>query len=131
MLFGCVHHIINKRITMFKEKIMSLDKAWFNGQVYKFFGSAPFKLHRKDSPQTSIEAAQKVDTTKLEKIVYEAIKGFPDGCISDDVLRLFPMYPYSSITARYKSLYEKDLIEFEGTRVGRSGRQQRVMLAKV
>lgn len=106
-------------------------KNFFNDLSLKVFGTEIHKLVRRDDPETSHAAAQKVDTTKLEKIVYEAIKGFPDGCISDDVLRLFPMYPYSSITARYKSLYEKDLIEFQGTRVGRSGRQQRVMLAKV
>ena len=97
----------------------------------RFFGTPAFKLARRQDPVTSHQAAQAVDTPKLERMVYEAIKGFPDGCISDDVLRLFPMYPYSSITARYKALYEKDLIEFEGTRIGRSGRQQRVMLAKV
>lgn len=106
-------------------------KNFFNDLSLKVFGTEINKLVRRDDPETSHAAAQKVDTTKLEKIVYEAIKGFPDGCISDDVLRLFPMYPYSSITARYKALYEKDLIEFEGTRLGRSGRQQRVMSAKV
>ena len=95
----------------------------------RFFGTPAFKLVRKEDPATSHEAAQIVDTTKLERLVYEAIKGFPEGCISDQVLELFPQYPYSSITARYKSLLDKGFIEITGVKVGRSGRKQRVMKA--
>jgi len=109
---------------------MSLDKAWFNGQVYKFFGSPPFKLVRKDDPTTSHQAAQVVDTPKLEQMVYEAIKGFPDGCISDEILAMYPQYPYSSITARYRALLDKDLIEVSGVKRGKFGRNQRIMKAK-
>ena len=96
----------------------------------RFFGTPAFKLVRKEDPVTSHEAAQTVDTTKLESLVYEAIKGFPEGCISDQVLELFPQYPYSSITARYKSLLDKGFIEITGVKVGRSGRKQRVMRTK-
>ena len=96
----------------------------------KFFGTPPFKLVRKKDPVTSHEAAQVVDTTKLEQMVYEAIKGFPEGCISDQVLELFPQYPYSSITGRYKALLDKGFIEITGVRTGKSGRKQRVMQAK-
>ena len=105
---------------MFNRMKLSMDN---------FFGTAPFKLVRKEDPTTSQEAAQVVDTTKLERLVYEAIKGFPEGCISDQVLELFPQYPYSSITARYKSLLDKGFIEITGVKVGRSGRKQRVMKA--
>ena len=101
-----------------------------NETVGRFFGTPAFKLVRKEDPTTSQEAAQAVDTTKLESLVYEAIKGFPEGCISDQVLEKFPQYPYSSITARYKSLLDKGFIEITGTRVGRSGRKQRVMKCK-
>jgi hypothetical protein len=93
----------------------------------RFFGTAPFKLVRKEDPTTSHQAAQAVDSTKLEQMVYEAIKSHPEGCISDQVLEKFPQYPYSSITARYKSLLDKGFIEITGTREGRSGRKQRVM----
>lgn len=96
----------------------------------RFFGTPAFKLVRKEDPTTSHEAAQVVDTTKLEQMVYEAIKGFPEGCISDEVLELFPQYPYSSITARYKALLDKGFIEITGVKVGRSGRKQRLMQAK-
>lgn len=93
----------------------------------RFFGTPAFKLARKEDPVTSHEAAEAIDTTKLEKLVYEAIKGFPEGCISDEVLELFPQYPYSSITARYKALLDKGFIEITGVRTGKSGRKQRVM----
>jgi hypothetical protein len=93
----------------------------------RFFGTPAFKLVRKEDPTTSHEAAQAIDTNKLEQMVYEAIKGFPDGCISDQVLEMFPQYPYSSITARYKALLDKGFIEITGVRTGKSGRKQRVM----
>ena len=106
---------------------MTLDKTWFGGAVEKFFGSPAFKLVRKEDPTTSHQAAQKVDTTKLESLVYEAIKGFPDGCISDEILEMYPNYPYSSITARYRALLDKGFIEVSGVKRGRFGRNQRIM----
>lgn len=106
---------------MFNRMKLSMDN---------FFGTAPFKLARKNDPVTSHEAAQVVDTQKLEQIVYEAIKGFPDGCISDEILEKYPQYPYSSITARYKALLDKGFIEITGTRIGRSGKKQRIMKCK-
>jgi hypothetical protein len=96
----------------------------------RFFGTPAFKLSRKEDPTTSHQAAQAVDTIKMEQIVYEAIKGFPEGCISDEVLEMFPEHPYSSITARYRALLDKDLIEITGTRIGRSGKKQRIMKCK-
>jgi hypothetical protein len=110
---------------------MSLDKTWFDGAVEKFFGSPPFKLHRKEAEVTSVEAAHAIDTKKMEQTVYEAIKGFPNGCISDEILEMYPNYPYSSITARYRALLDKGYIEIIGTRVGRSGRNQRIMKVKL
>jgi hypothetical protein len=97
--------------------------------VERFFGTPAFKLARREDPTTSHEAAQAVDTTKLEQIVYEAIKGFPNGCISDEVLEALPDHRYSSITPRYKALLQKGFIEITGTKEGRSGRNQRVMKA--
>ena len=95
--------------------------------IDRFFGTPAFKLARKEDPVTSHQAAQGVDSAKIENMVYEAIKGFPDGCISDEVLQLFHQYPYSSITARYKALLDKGFIEITGVRTGKSGRKQRVM----
>ena len=95
----------------------------------RFFGTEPFKLVRNQDPTTSHQAAQTVDTTKLERIVYEAIQSFPEGCISDQVLEALPNYRYSSITPRYKALLQKGFIEITGTKDGRSGKKQRVMRA--
>ena len=95
----------------------------------RFFGTEAFRLVRKEDPITSHEAAQGVDTTKLEQIVYEAIKGFPNGCISDEVLEALPDYRYSSITPRYRALLDKGFIEITGTKDGRSGKKQRIMRA--
>ena len=108
---------------------MTLDKTWFGGAVERFFGSAPFKLVRKEDPATSHEAAQAVDSTKLEQMVYEAIKSHPDGCISDEILKMYPQFPYSSITARYRALLDKGFIEVTGVKRGRFGRNQRIMRA--
>jgi len=96
----------------------------------RFFGTEPFKLVRKEDPTTSHQSAQAVDTTKLESLVYEAIKSHPEGCISDEILQMYPNYPYSSITARYRALLDKDLIEVTGVKRGKFGRNQRVMKAK-
>lgn len=97
--------------------------------IDRFFGQPAFKLVRKEDPVTSHQAAQWVDSAKIESVVYEAIKSFPDGCISDDLLAMFPQYPYSSVTGRYRSLLDKGFIEIVGTRTGKSGRNQRVMRA--
>ena len=105
-----------------------LDKVWFGGMVEKFFGTPAFKLSRKEDPATSHQAAQAIDTSKMESLVYETIAAYgPDGCISDDVLAKLPFLPYSSVTARYKALLDKGFIEIIGTRKGISGRLQRVM----
>lgn len=95
----------------------------------KAFGTEPRKLSRATSPDTSLHAAAKVDTTKLEELVYEAICRYgARGCISDDVLSCFPNLPYSSVTARYRALLDKGFIEDTGERrPGRSGRPQRVV----
>jgi hypothetical protein len=101
-----------------------------NESIKRFFGSPAFKLVRREDPTTSHQAAQVVDTTKLESLVYEAIKSHPDGCISDEILAMYPNYPYSSITARYKSLLDKGFIEVTGVKRGKFGRNQRIMKCK-
>ena len=95
----------------------------------RFFGTPAFKLARREDPTTSHQSAQAVDTTKLEQMVYEAIKSHPEGCISDEILEMYPNYPYSSITARYRALLDKGFIEVTGVKRGRFGRNQRVMRA--
>ena len=87
-------------------------------------------LARKTDPETSKEAAQSVDVTKLEQIVLDVIKRYPNGCISQDVEFVLPEYRSSSITPRYNQLIKKGLIVDTGEkRPGFSGRNQRVMRA--
>jgi hypothetical protein len=87
-------------------------------------------LARATDPQTSKDAAKTVDASKMEKIVLEAIRGFPDGCISQEVECVLAQYRSSSITPRYKPLLKKGLIVDTGEkRPGFSGRSQRVMRA--
>jgi hypothetical protein len=97
--------------------------------VKEKFGTPVHQLVRKDDPVTSYEAAEKIDTQKMEQIVLETIKTFPNGCIADEVLNALPQYSYSTVTARFSTLLRKDHIEIIGTRPGRSGRQQRIMRA--
>lgn len=99
------------------------------------FGTEPYKLYRPEGPITSKEAAEAVDTSRLEKLVLDIIASFGwRGCISDEVRRrtdeLGYRLSYSSVTARYKALAEKGLIVYTGqTRQGISRKNQRVMRA--
>jgi len=87
-------------------------------------------LARNADPDTSHEAAQSIDTTELERVVYEVIKSFPNGCIGDDVVRSLPQYGIQTISPRYAPLIRKGWVIATGEkRVARSGRSQRVMLA--
>jgi hypothetical protein len=95
------------------------------------FGTDPKFLVRKDDPDTSHAAAQTVNSSDLEKLVFETIKRFADGCTQDDVLALNPTKPYSSITARFRALLDKGFIEDTGERKpGRSGKPQRIVKVK-
>lgn len=88
-------------------------------------------LYRPGDPDTSREAAESVDVSRLEGMVLEAIQGFgPEGCISDQVREALPNLSYSSVTARYASLIDKGKIRRgpQG-RVGDSGRKQLIMWA--
>ena len=94
------------------------------------FGTLPKFLVRKNHPLTSHEAAKKVDTQNLERIVYEVIKSHPDGCISDEVLAQLHTLPYGSVTGRYAALKRKKLIyTTDEKRDGKAGRPQYVMRA--
>jgi len=92
------------------------------------FGTIPKFLMRRDAVETSKIAAHRVNSRTMEELVYEAIKAHPKGIISDEILALFPDRPYSSITARYRALLTKGLIEDTGlTKPGKSGKPQRIM----
>ena len=97
------------------------------------FFTESHKLYRQNDPDTSKEAAELVDTTRLEGLVYATIlNAGAKGIISDQVRAALPQVKsYSSVTARFKALKEKGLIEYSGERrPGVSGRGQNVMVAK-
>lgn len=100
------------------------------------FGTPAYKLARADGPETSKAAAKAVNTNRMEQACYDIIESFgADGCISDQVRDIAAEQhgptAFQSITCRYSGLIEKGLVVVkEGeTKLGRSGRKQRVMRA--
>ena len=89
-------------------------------------------MHRRESPTTSADAANDINTTFLEEMVFSVIESHGGaGCISDDVRAALSGLSYSSVTARYKALAEKGMIVYPGSkRKGESGRSQQVMIAR-
>ena len=97
---------------------------------------------RTHDPKTSWEAADKVNTNRLEKIVLDCIKAHGNnGAIHDDVWNTLPQLSgkggrslnvrEGSITPRYAQLEMKGLIYRDGTtRKGEMGRSQLVMYFK-
>jgi len=96
------------------------------------FGTPAYKLRRRGAVDTSVSASEVVDTTNLERMVYEAIKAAGSrGMTADEMIAMFgESMPYSSITARPSALIRKGLVKDSGERrIGRSGRGQRVLVA--
>jgi hypothetical protein len=102
---------------------MTLNKVF-----QSIFGTEPKFMVRAADPITSIEAAEVIDATKLEQMVYEVIAKYPNGCTSDEVMAHFPSHGVQTISPRFAPLLRKGLIEDTGEkRKARSGRSQRVM----
>jgi len=96
--------------------------------IERFFGSEPKTMVRTTDPDTSMNAAEKVDSTKLEQQVYEVIAKYPDGCISEQVMTHFPNHGVQTISPRFAPLIRKGFIEDTGERRKSSlGHSQRVM----
>ena len=96
--------------------------------IERFFGSEPKMMVRTTDPDTSMDAAEKVDSTKLEQQVYEVIAKYPDGCIAEEVMSHFPNHGIQTISPRYAPLIRKGFIEDTGERRKAStGHSQRVM----
>ena len=94
------------------------------------FDSVP--LYRNNAPDTSVIAANSLNTQELKEMVFDAIKGAGwNGITADELLQMFPNFSYSSITARPASLKrEGRVIDTGQRRAGRSGRLQAVLRAK-
>lgn len=97
------------------------------------YGTDPVLLVRAGAVDTSVSAAESVNTTHLERMVHVAIHEYGDaGCIGDQLVVKFDRFPYSSITARFRALLDRGLIiDTLERRPGRSGRKQRVMRSVV
>lgn len=94
------------------------------------YGTEPRKLARREDPSTSKEAGRSIETTRLERMVHEAIRSYGDqGCCAYQLLEhRFRDLAYSSVTARFSALERKGLIKCgPDKRKGPSGRAQRVM----
>tara|TARA_R110000868_G_scaffold91239_1_gene253094 strand:+ start:862 stop:1245 length:384 start_codon:yes stop_codon:yes gene_type:complete len=92
---------------------------------------SPEHLARCTDPDTSKAAAARLDPTKLENEVLNAIKSFGSfGCISDQVEAKLSHIKISSLTPRYAGLVKKGLIQDSGQRrTALSKRQQIVWVA--
>ena len=112
---------------------MGSQRELFGEAEPTVYGTEPKLLVRTDAVDTSVAAAQSVNSTHLEAMVHRAIAKFGEsGCISEQIVSKFSGYPYSSITARYRALLDKGLIVDTGERRKcASGRQQRVMKSVV
>ena len=91
-------------------------------------------MARTHDPKTSWEAAEKVDTNRLEKVVLKAIQSHGEGGATHDQvftylsMRFKDAFREGSITPRYASLERKGFIKRDGTtRKGKAGRSQLVM----
>jgi hypothetical protein len=93
------------------------------------FGSKA--LARRTDPETSHEAASKVNTTKLEEIVLNTIRDSGVyGCTADEVVAANSGYKGNSLTPRFAPLIKRGLIYDSGLRrKTASGSTQRVLVA--
>jgi hypothetical protein len=106
------------------------DNKTFDLFATPSFGTNAREMARNTDPDTSHEAAEKVDTARLERMVYEVICKYPNGCIADDVERELSHLRSHSITPRFAPLIRKGFIFDTGLRrAASSGRSQRIVKA--
>lgn len=88
------------------------------------------KLFRNNASDTSREAAESIDVSRLEKLVLAEVKrAGKKGITQSELLAKFPHLSYSSVTARPSALKRKGLIADSGKRrPGPTGRNQMVLV---
>ena len=92
------------------------------------FGTHPAEMARRTDPDTSQEAAGKIDAAHMERMVYEVICMYPNGCTLDQIVKHFPTRGQQSISPRLAPLMRKGYICDSGERrMGSAGRKQRVL----
>ena len=84
---------------------------------------------RREDPETSKEAAEKVDASKLMGRIYDVMKPFGrQGCISDQVDDLLPDVVPQSITPRYRTMVELGMLEVTGEkRIGHKCKRKQMV----
>lgn len=108
--------------------ILNVFEEYFAANPKRTVVEAQPAFARASDPDTSHEAAETVDTTRLEALVYEVICKHKNGCISDDVERELAYLRSHSITPRFAPLIRKGFIVDTGERrIAASGRSQRVV----
>lgn len=81
-------------------------------------------LARREDPPTAKKAAKSIETTGLQKIVEDILKGiYPNTMNSDEVWRSSGKRQ-NSITPRFATLKQKGIIRELGTRPGECGSDQ-------
>lgn len=104
------------------------DNKTFDLFAAPSFGTNAREMARNTDPDTSHEAAEKVDAARLERMVYEVICMYPSGCTSDQIMRHFPNHGVQTISPRYAPLLRKGFVYDTGDRrLGSLGRPQRVL----
>jgi len=77
--------------------------------------SSPYKLHRKNDPQTSKEAAYSIPLSKRRAFVLNLIQeAGTSGVTIREMTKKFPEMPSSSITSRPNELEKLGLIFYAG-----------------
>ena len=95
--------------------------------------TATYMLYRTTDPDTSREAAESINVTRMESIVlFHIWNAGHNGATQDELLaELTPHYRYSTITSRPAALKRKGLVVDSGKRrPGVSGRSQIVLISK-
>lgn len=94
-------------------------------------GTDAVLLHRADASDTSVQAAYSAPTASLEARVLAEIRAAGrNGITQDELINAMPDVKYPSLTARFSALLRNGLIVDTGERrEGRSGRNQRVLIA--
>jgi len=80
-----------------------------------FKDTEPYKLHRKNDPFTSKEAAYSVPSGKMRQLVFTLIEESGErGITAKEIMSKHPSIKYSSITARPTELEKLGLIFYKG-----------------
>ena len=79
------------------------------------FGTDPHRIHRREAPETSVQAAYKVDTATDEETVFKLLCNNPKGLTLKDLARMMSKQN-NQISGRITALLSKRMVEDSGER---------------